>query len=203
MFIKKKQLKFKQVENFDWRKLMTNPNNTLHDEALLKKYDELSAAYHFRIKHDEDDENENNVSYIISDIKRELLDFQHSEVDITDMLVAYLYPQDSEAKMLLWACFGDVLLKNLKQHINPRETYCRHCGRRFIPRANAHRYCDACFAEKNCKPDERIVICKDCGKVFTVPKSNRSKTRCDECQKSARREAVRKNVQRFRERQAM
>lgn len=199
-YIKKKRLKFKQVENFNYRNLMSDAECSYVSPTLTATYDELSKAYRHRINFDSDDESENNVPWIILESKRKLLECEYTDVEIADMLVKYLYSEDSEAKMLLWACFGDILLNNLKQHINPDERYCVHCGKRFVPRANAHRYCDTCFAEKRCKPDERIVICKDCGKVFIVPKSTRNKTRCDECQLEEYRRRDREKKRRKRER---
>ena len=56
------------------------------------------------------------------------------------------------------------------------------------------------FLEKIRKSDERIVVCKDCGKEFLVPKSVRNKKRCDGCQheEDKRREREKKRRQRQR-----
>jgi len=197
-FVKKKQLKFKHIEFFNYRKLMTNPEYNYRDLNLLSKYDELSMNYHNRINVEDDDGHDDNIPYVISTVKSELMSFGYSDIDVADMLTKYLYSADTEAKMLLWACFGSILLKNLKRHVNPRETYCKKCGRRFIPRANAHRYCDSCFIEKVRKPDERIITCQTCGKDFLVPNSVRNKKRCDYCQEQAKKELTRLRVAKFR-----
>ena len=202
--VKKKQLNFRYMDGFDYHKFMTNPDCGLIDSALFDKYDELSMTYHNRINNeDADEKHQDNVPYIIADVKADLMKFGHSEEDTADMLIQYLYNKDTEAKMLLWGCFGEIMLKNLKHRINPRETYCKKCGSRFIPRANAHKYCDSCFLERARKPDERIVSCKDCGKLFVVPKSIRNKKRCDVCQheEEKRRDREKKRRKRLKNQQ--
>lgn len=197
--IKKKRLSFKQLPVFSYRKLMNQPNLELTDSELISKYEELSQIYHYRIKVNET--GENNASYLIDDIKNQLLDFGHSLVDTTDILIRHLYISDSNAKLVLWTCFGDVILENLKKHINPRESYCKKCGKRFIPKSTAHKYCDSCLPKRFGKPDERFVICKDCGKEFSVPKSVKNKPRCDECQKEHNRKYEREKKRKQRERE--
>lgn len=198
--IKKKRLIFKNVEPFSYKKLMHNPECTLTSEELTATYDKLSRTYHHRLNGEALDIG--NIAYIIKDIKSQLMSFGMSEIDTVDILINHLYTKHTTGKLVLWACFGDVIYNNLKLHINPRETYCRKCGRRFVPVNNAHRYCEGCFNEKVKRPDERVVVCKDCGKTFIVKKSVRNKTRCDECQKAANAEAARLRKQRQREREA-
>lgn len=186
-FIKKKQLSFKRFSVFSYCKLMSDTECNYTDPALIEKYYELSKQYRHRINVDISNANNQstegtNISYIIKLMRKELLSFGYSVEETADMIVKEVYLNDTEAKAVLWMCFGDVLFENLKRRVNPRETYCRKCGERFIPRSGAHIYCDRCHLEKHKKADERIVICKDCGKVFTVPNIVRNKARCDECQ---------------------
>lgn len=194
--IKKKRLSFKDMPLFNYHKLMNRPDVEMIDLDLIATYEKLSQAYRYRISVNEN--GENNISYLVNDIRKKLLNFGHSEIDTTDILVCHLYKTNSNAKAILWECFGDVLFANLKKHINPREIYCSKCGKRFIPKSNAHKYCDACFLEKVKKPDERMITCKDCGKEFLVPKSIRHKHRCDECQKIHNRNYEREKKRRQR-----
>lgn len=166
------------------------------DKKLVDEYEKLSMTYHYKL--DNTDTDSSNYEYICQDIKRQLSEFGYSSEQIADMLVKFLYESHSEAKSLLWACYGDILLENLKHHVNPREKYCIKCGRRFIPRANSHRYCDVCAAEKYSYSDTRTVICQDCGKEFVISKSIRNKKRCDECQAIATRELNRLRKQKER-----
>ena len=50
---------------------------------------------------------------------------------------------------MLWACFGDVIVANLKDNVSGK--VCPICGRRFEPkRGNQDVYCsDKCYAEGN------------------------------------------------------
>ena len=166
------------------------------DESLICEYEKLSATYHYRL--DNTDKESSNYKYICSDTRSKLAKFGYSPEQVSDMLIKFLYESHSEAKSLLWACYGDIILSNLKHHINPREKYCIKCGRRFIPRANSHRYCDICAAEKFSYADKRIIICQDCGREFVVDKSVRNKKRCDRCQKIATKELNRLRKQRER-----
>ena len=98
----------------------------------------------------------------------------------------------------MWNCFGDIIVSNLKKNLNPRETYCKQCGKRFIPKANANKYCDSCFKEKHKNVDYRIITCIDCGKTVKIPKSSKTTKRCSECQaiEVRRQERERKRKQR-------
>lgn len=196
--IKRKRLNFKNAETFSYRKLLSAPDNMniVINENLISKYEKLSMAYHYKLENT--DKDSSNYKYICSDSRAQLSKFGYSDVEIADMLVKFLYENGSEAKSLLWACYGDVLLDNLKKHVNPREKYCIKCGRRFIPRSNGHRYCDVCASERLARPTTRTIICQDCGKEFVVSSSVRNKKRCDACQEIATREL--KKLQKRRER---
>lgn len=197
-FIKRKRLNFKNAETFSYRKLLSTPDNmnVIVDESLIREYEKLSMTYHYKLNNT--DKDLSNYKYICLDSKAQLSKFGYSNIEVSDMLVKFLYENGSEAKSLLWTCYGDILLENLKRHINPREKYCIKCGRRFIPRSNGHRYCDVCASEKLTKSATRIIVCQDCGKEFTVSSSVRNKKRCDECQEIATREL--KKLQKRRER---
>lgn len=196
--IKKKRLSFKQFHSFHYQNLMHYPERKLVDCDLISKYEELSRHYRYRININND--GESNLSYLASNIRTQLLQYGYDAIDTADILVQFLYGNNLNNKSILWACFGDIILENLKKHINPREIYCKKCGKRFIPKSNAHKYCDTCFLEKVKKPDERLVVCKSCGKEFLVPKSIRNKSRCDGCQKEHVKEYERekKRKQRLR-----
>ena len=178
--IKKRQLSFKRFDTFSFKKLMNDPAWEYIDPTVAKKYDELSTAYHYKLN---SEDGANNLTYLIQDIRNQILESsRYDEIETVDMLIKYLYEKGSDAKAVLWACFGDVIYNNLKNQISTRETYCKKCGKRFIPKNSNHQYCGSCFIEKIKKPDERIIKCIDCGKEFLVPKSVRRKSRCDECQ---------------------
>lgn len=197
--IKKKRLNFKRFGWFNYHKLMTGPFDGLYDDEVIAKYEELHKQYRHRVNNSDDADN-TNIQYIKNDIIYELSQFGYSDEEIADILVSHLYSTDSEAKMILWMCYGHILVENLKKHVNPRETYCRKCGTRFVPKKAGLRYCDSCHDEKNKKKKKKVrrFICMDCGKIVEVPSSARNKKRCDECQQKAKKELTRKRVEKFR-----
>ena len=54
---------------------------------------------------------------------------------IVNTLVAYLYTvRKTSAKKGLWDCFGDVMIDNIQNNLDPKSRICIVCGRRFIPK---------------------------------------------------------------------
>ena len=181
--IKRKRLSFKEFSMLNYRMLMTNPDIEYIDETVLEIYKKKTYEFHNKFVNIREDEDEEIViPYTIQIIKHELSLTGYSDIEIADMLVKYLYGTDSDAKMILWECYGDILVKNIERHLNPREIYCKQCGKRFIPKSNANKYCDSCFEKKQKKARTRTITCIDCGKTFTVPSTYRKTKRCSECQ---------------------
>ena len=108
------------IENFgkfDYRNLMNN-KDILIDTNVTDKFDELNTAYHFQINQ----KNKRNVNYIMKLVNDEMMKLgrklNYSRSDIVDMLIVYLFKlKDSEHKNVLWSCFGDVIVENLKNNI--------------------------------------------------------------------------------------
>lgn len=198
--IKKKRLSFKEFSVLNYRMLMTNPNIDYIDDVVLEIYKNKTYEFHNKFTNIREDEDEETViPYTIQIIKHELSSTGYSDIEIADMLVKYLYGTDSDAKMILWECYGDILVANIERHLNPRETYCKQCGKRFIPKSNANKYCDSCFEKKQKKNGTRTITCIDCGKTFTVPSTVRSKKRCDDCQAIEKRRQEREKKRRQRQ----
>lgn len=77
---------------------------------------------------------------------------------------------------------------------------CENCGRLF--RKNRHRkYCHEC--SKYQLVGDKVVNCIDCGKEFSISALNTETCRCEDCYKEYRRQTVRENVRRFREKNKM
>ena len=69
---------------------------------------------------------------------------------ITNTLVVYFYTiKKSSNKELLWSCFGDIIVENLKKNV--KDKICPICGKRFEPRDNTNTvYCsDECYKLAN------------------------------------------------------
>ena len=191
--IKNKRLSFKNIADFDYRNLMHDPYIQI-DQRLIESYIELNKSYHYKINSDF------NMTYISQTVKKEFSKYGYSDIEIADMLVEFLYHKiDSCHKRLLWLCYGDVLLENLKLNLANIEGYCIKCGIRFKKGKTNHKYCNHCYLEKLKKDDERIVICKDCGTEFIVSKKVRNKSRCEYCQEVHIREYEREKKRKQRE----
>lgn len=107
--------------------------NTKIDEKLIEKYTELNNTYHFKISMK--DEFQNNLHHLACQIREELSQFGHTEIEITDMLVKYLYEKKNrKMKELLWFCYGKYVVENLKHNYPINKTklvQCVDCGEWF------------------------------------------------------------------------
>lgn len=175
-FIVNRRLSFKNFSSFDYKTLMRNPKIQI-DEDLIDTYILMNRKYHFKINPEHSDD---NVSYIRKICMEELERFHKSAADIADMLVQYLYGQtDSKYKRLLWLCYGNILLENIRHNVDTSMGVCMSCGKRFHKESPNHQYCGHCFLEKKKGAEQKIKICKDCGTEFLVHKSVRNKPRCE------------------------
>lgn len=143
------------LKAIDYTLLMHNINTEI-DEKLIEKYTELNNTYHFKISMK--DEFQNNLHYLACQIREELSQFGYSEVEVTDMLVKYLYEKKNrKMKELLWFCYGKYVVENLKRNYPIHKTkviQCIDCGEWIeIDSTNnrTHRceHCQSIFNRKN------------------------------------------------------
>lgn len=88
--------------------------------------------------------------YIYRKIRTQILNECRWDLDfVVNSLVAYLYTvRPNSHKKMLWACFGDVIVKNLKNNTKDLGQICPICGRRFKAKGN--------------NKDKQIVCCAEC-----------------------------------------
>lgn len=102
---------------------------------------------------------------IVSEVKSELSQFGNSDEEIADMLVKYLYHvKNSKRKDLLWACYGDIIYRNLCKNIDTARA-------------------KECVSMRKRKKDAeaKTVRCVDCGKWFEVGVFDSATCRCRDC----------------------
>lgn len=178
-----RRLKF-TIENFgrfNYKNLMHN-KDILVDMEVIEKFDELNTMYHFKINQ----KNKSNVNYIMKLVNDEIMTLGYDRSDIVDMLVAYQFKlTDSEHKNVLWSCFGDVIVENLRNNISEDSIQCRDCGNRFIPNYHNEKLCNKCATYQPI--ENKTIACIDCGKEVLVDARNMTKVRCDGCQKEHRK----------------
>lgn len=140
--IKNKRISYHNLAQFDYKLLMHDPSVCYCDHNLAAVYDRLAREYHFKLAHTYDDEDD-NISYIIKISRDALEDTGYTDEQIVDQLIYYLFNKRSK-KSLLWCCFGNQMVENLKGNISKDTRCCLKCGRRFKPRSNHQAYCDEC-----------------------------------------------------------
>lgn len=95
-----------------------------------------------------------NLKYnnLIKEIKDELSQFGYTDIEITDILVKYLYGiRESKHKLTLWLCYGDYIYENLSNHLKlqTKDVQCIDCGEWFSVSVKDNKTCrcDECNAE--------------------------------------------------------
>ena len=112
------------IGELDYTVLMADPDITV-DRRVVDAYLELSRMYNYLA--DTQTPNE----YLRTIIVNQLETFGYSDEQLSDMLVKYAYGKKSDRKSILWLCFGDIILANLKKKKEPGKivtTHCVDCG---------------------------------------------------------------------------
>lgn len=89
---------------------------------------------------------------IAKEIKSSLSQFGYNDIEITDILVKYLYGiKKSANKTALWICYGDIILDNLMKNKkkSTKDIQCIDCGKWFEVSVfdSATCRCHECAAE--------------------------------------------------------
>lgn len=167
------------LDKIDYTLLMNNPDieckviftdrgKIIKEETnpLIVKYCELSRKYSFALNNASQIDKsfsadvlknyqlKQDLRYkrIVTEIKEELSQFGYSDVDISDILVKFLYHiRDSRHKMILWLCYGDYIYENLsnKMKLHTKTIQCVDCGEWIYVtvKDNKRCRCDECNAE--------------------------------------------------------
>lgn len=158
----------KLVSNSDIEcKVSFDKNGKINKELtdpMIVKYCELNQQYHYKINMKRIDNLRNDLltntqlkqsllfNKISKEIKFELSKFGYSDSEISDILVKFLYHvKPSKHKSVLWFCYGEEIVKNLKKHFKPKTKFvqCIDCGEWFETDIKNKRTCrcDNCSIE--------------------------------------------------------
>lgn len=142
----------RSISKFDYRMLMNldcdfsiSGNN-----PVVKAYDYWNARQNLLSNNEETHEAQESL-YLYRRLKEEIVDMSgKDDMDyIVNTLVAYLYTaRKNSAKKVLWACFGDVMLENLKKNLEGKGKVCQICGKRFMPKRIDQSCCSEDCAKK-------------------------------------------------------
>ena len=140
------KIKFsKSISKFDYRMLMNlDCDFSISPENLvIKAYDYWNARQNlFSIEEDKHQKQED--IYMYQQIRQRIIqECMNKDINyIVNTLVAYLYTvRSTSLKKTLWACFGDVIVENLKRNLKGKGKVCQICGKRFIPKRISQIYC--------------------------------------------------------------
>lgn len=133
----------KSISKFDYRMLMNLDCDfsISGDSPVVKAYDYWNVRQNLLSNNEETYEAQESL-YLYRRLKEEIVVMSgKDDIDyIVNTLVAYLYTaRKNSAKKVLWACFGDVMLENLKRNLEGKGKVCQICGKRFIQKTKGQR----------------------------------------------------------------
>lgn len=149
------KIKFsKSISKFDYRMLMNlDCDFSISSESpVVKAYDYWNSRQN--LFNEEDENKKDQDLYKYKQIRKKIINGCGKDLDyIVNTLVAVLYTaRNLSAKKTLWACFGDVIVKNLKNNLIGKGKVCQICGKRFTPnkfRPNSFCCSKECIEELN------------------------------------------------------
>lgn len=139
------RIKFnKSIAKFNYKMLMNNNYNyTISENNIVidryKYWNSRQCLFNYQ-----DDNVKDQDLYKYKEIKDKIIKESEGTIDyIVNVLVEYLYKFcPNSNKKTLWACFGDVMLNNLKNNLEGKGKICKICGKRFYPNNKApHSLC--------------------------------------------------------------
>lgn len=145
------KIKFsKSISKFDYRMLMNLDYDfsISSENKVVKSYDNWNSKQYLFTIEEESHQKQEDV-YMYQKIREKIIEECNEDINyIVNTLVAYLYTvRQSSQKKTLWACFGDVIVENLKRNIDGNTRVCNICGRRFTPK-RIDQTCCSCECAK-------------------------------------------------------
>lgn len=144
-YIPSYRLKYsKSIGKFDWRMLINQDvDYTIRENSKVIQLYNQWIYDQFKFGYGEDEHINENDLYKYRCIRQDILDKVEDDRDyVVNSLVAYVYTvKKSSNKKLLWACFGEDIVANLKNNVSGK--VCPICGKRFEPNVHNQVCCSA------------------------------------------------------------
>ena len=125
----------KTIGKFDYRVLMNQSIgfDIQENSKIIERYKYYNTHQNYLFKAEDENHSNQEDLFMYQYIRDKILEETEAEIDyVVNTLVAYLYTvQKTGTKKMLWACFGDVIVANLKNNVSGK--VCPICGRRFEP----------------------------------------------------------------------
>ena len=134
----------KTIGKFDYRMLMNlDADFSVSPESEVVKRYEYWNTHLYLFNTQDGDGIKQEEMYAYRKIRQNIIEETGRDLDyITNTLVAVLYTtRNTSQKKTLWACFGDVIVENLKKNTVGLGNICPVCGGRFIPKRIDQVYC--------------------------------------------------------------
>lgn len=147
--IEPSRLKFsKTIGSLDYLMLMNHSRDCMmmvsQDDIAVRRYDYwLRHQYLFNLEADKGVKQED--MYVYRKIRAAIIEETGLDADdVANRLVKFLYVnRKSSQKKMLWACFGEEIVNNLKNNTAQLGNICPICGRRFYPKRANQAVCSA------------------------------------------------------------
>lgn len=143
----------KTIGKFDYRKLMNlDCGFDIREDSLIIERYEYYNQNKDKIFNIDDGKYLNQMDcYLPKYVRDKIIEETRYDLDyITNTLVVYFYTiKKSSNKELLWSCFGDIIVENLKKNV--KDKICPICGKRFEPNGNRQLTCS-----------------EECGRIFHI-----------------------------------
>lgn len=137
----------KTIGKFDWRMLLNQDYDyTVRENSKVIELYNQWLKDQYRFGYGDDEHINENELYKYQTIRNDIINKIDEDVDyVVNSLVAYVYTvKKGSNKKLLWACFGEKIVQNLKRNVTGN--ICPICGKRF--ELNVHN--QVCCSEE-CK----------------------------------------------------
>lgn len=174
--------KAKKLSKPNYLLLMSYYNEHLDIDEFMKKYGDVVERYNklakeFYLKIDAlspksipiDMLRKTTVKedYIYGSIKekvrKELNQFGFNDIEVTDILVQYLYGiKESKFKDMLWLCYGEYIIENIRKNIKSKykDVQCVDCGEWFEVSINDKKTCRCEECNKEYKRNQNRIRAK-------------------------------------------
>ena len=143
----------KNLEKFDYQMLMNRESDfTIKRNPILDKYDYWQKHWK-SIANLEDCHIDQDDLWAFKKIREDLLSLGEKDYVINTLIVYSYTVKKTSTKKLLWSCFGEDMVYNLKNNTSNLGKICPVCGKRFKP---IHLEQDICCSKECAKERDKM-----------------------------------------------
>lgn len=143
----------KNLEKFDYQMLMNRESDfTIKRNPILDKYDYWQKHWK-SIANLEDSHIDQDDLWAFKKIREDLLSLGEKDYVINTLIVYSYTVKKTSTKKLLWSCFGEDMVYNLKNNTSNLGKICPVCGKRFKP---IHLEQDICCSKECAKERDKM-----------------------------------------------